>query len=88
MEIKLEIEQYSPASGVRTGKVWESGFEIITEIQKNQIVISANEAGLTSLAKILLTLAQKEVPGGCHIHLDENTCLENGSQEFIIVKTT
>ncbi len=49
--------------------------------------LSANKAGLTSLAIQLLTLAQDNVPAGCHIHYDKFNSLEDGSIELVIQKT-
>ena len=50
------------------------------------VVVTANKAGLLSLAKQLLFLAQDEVPMGYHFHLDETNSLEQGSLELIIQK--
>ena len=66
---------------------WEDGFVIKSEEDGyGPVVISANSAGLVSLARILLTLAQDNVPEYEHLHLDEYGCLEPGSKELIIVK--
>lgn len=66
---------------------WENGFAIKCDIDKyNNVVLSANSAGLISLARHLLTLAQSDVPEYTHIHLDEYDSLESGSKELIIVK--
>ncbi len=65
---------------------WESGFSIQCSVEDSIIVLSANSAGLISLAKHLLTLAQNEVPQNTHIHLDEYNSLEEGSQEIIVIK--
>ncbi len=83
-ELKLNIPKYSRESGAVSS--WEDGFMIRTEVINDQIVISANQAGLISLAKHLLFLAQNETPAGCHYHLDECNSLENGSKEIIIAK--
>lgn len=64
---------------------WEDGFEIRVKSDGKKIIISANRAGLISLAKIINTLSE-ELPGS-HIHLDENNSLEDGSAELIIEKT-
>ncbi|QIL42405.1 hypothetical protein G7074_25970 [Pedobacter sp. HDW13] len=83
-ELKLNIPQYSRESGAVCN--WEDGFIIRTDVVNDQIVISANQAGLISLAKHLLFLAQNETPLDCHYHLDEYNSLENGSKEIIISK--
>lgn len=83
MEIKLTIPEYSD-QGLKFE--WENGFEIKAGINGGEIVISANKAGLISLAKHMLTLAQDVVPVGYHMHFDEYNSLEDGSIELIIEK--
>ena len=61
---------------------WKDGFEIRVRIDKNTVTISANQAGLQSLAKQLTALA--EAAPGSHIHYDEYNSLEAGSAEMII----
>ena len=61
---------------------WEDGFEIRTEAHDGEMVISANRAGLVSLANILLALAEER--SGAHIHLDEHNSLEDGSLGLVI----
>lgn len=84
MEIKLNIPEYNPDQGLKS--TWEDGFEIESRIIDNEIVISANQAGLISLAKQLLTLAQAEVPTGAHFHYDDSNSLEESSKGLIIQK--
>ena len=61
---------------------WEEGFSLTVKTEKDAVVISANKAGLRSLANHLNTLAD-EAPGG-HFHLDEFNSLEDGSSELIV----
>ena len=61
---------------------WEEGFTISTRVANGAIVLSANEAGLRSLANICLALADES--RAAHIHLDEFNALEDGSAELII----
>lgn len=84
MVIMLEIPEYDKTEGLKSH--WEYGFEITVNESKNNILISANKAGLISLAIQLLTLAQDTVPPGVHIHYDEHNSLENGSKELVIEK--
>ena len=84
MIIHVNVPDYTPATGLKNN--WESGFEISVKKQIDAICISANRAGLMSLANFFLTLAQENVPPGCHMHLDEYGGLEEGSIELIIVK--
>lgn len=51
-------------------------------LEDSTVTISANKAGLHSLASILNTLAQEQP--GSHIHLDEYNSLEEHSAELII----
>ena len=84
MLITLEIPQYNSENGFKFE--WEKEFEIITKIENEEIIISANRAGLVSLAKQLLSLAQENIPSGYHIHFDEYNSLEKGSFELVIEK--
>jgi hypothetical protein len=67
---------------------WEENFKIVTKIDFEQktIGIEANNAGLISLARHLLELAQSSVPAGYHFHLDDYGGLEKGSYELVIGK--
>ena len=65
---------------------WEDSFAIATRIEVDgAIVISANAAGLRSLANHLLVLADDETKGG-HLHFDEYNSLEDNSVELIVEK--
>ena len=62
---------------------WEPGFEIHVSVDDHgAVLVSANRAGLVSLANHLMALAQ-ERPGG-HFHLDEHNALEEGSVELVV----
>jgi len=84
VEVKLKIPKYDDEVGLQSS--WIDGFILKTDIVENQIQIHANKAGLISLAKQLLYLAQDETPIGCHCHLDDYNSLETGSNELIISK--
>ncbi len=84
MQITIDIPTYNPNNGIKLN--WQDNFEIVTKSEAGDIIITANKAGLISLATHLLTLAQDEVPSGCHIHYDETNSLENGSVELVIQK--
>ena len=85
MNVLMKITEYDPKQGMRFN--WEHGFSIETRIDKNAVIISANEAGLRSLANHLITLAQKTIPSEYHFHLDDSNGLEEGSCELIIEKS-
>ncbi len=61
---------------------WEPDFSIRVRTDGRETTISANKAGLQSLASHLLQLAEGK-PGD-HLHLDEHNSLEDGSTELII----
>ena len=65
---------------------WEDGFEIRVKAEAGCALVSANRAGLRSLAGILLALAEEPRPGA-HIHLEAYNSLEDGSDELILEKT-
>lgn len=66
---------------------WKDGFLIeVTLPSSGGVVITANDAGLISLANHLLMLSNSSVPNGYHLHFDELNSLEDGSCELIIEK--
>jgi hypothetical protein len=67
MQVELSIPPYDRTSGL--SYEWDEGFEIAVRVEAGEVVISANQAGLTSLARHLLTLAQTAAPDGSHLHL-------------------
>ena len=82
-KIELEIPDYNKYIGLQYS--WEDGYNISTDLQDNAVVISANKAGLISLAKQMLTLANAPYDGA-HFHYDDYGCLEEGSLEIIICR--
>jgi hypothetical protein len=84
LDIKLEIPDYDPNCGIKYK--WELNFDIEIKSENKTIILTANSAGLRSLANHFLNLAQKEVPSGTHLHFDEYNALEEGSLELIIQK--
>ncbi len=63
---------------------WEDDYKISVRAENGATVISANKAGLISLAKQFTALAAED--GRNHYHLDEHNSLEEGSSELIIEK--
>lgn len=83
-EVRLKINTYSEDTGFSFA--WEDGFEITTLTDGDEIRILANKAGLISIAKNLIALAENEVPKHHHLHLDDLNSLEEGSIDLIIEK--
>ena len=83
MKKEVEIMKYNANNGLEL--CWEENYVI--EVKKeDDVIIIANNEGLISLAKHLLTLAQEEVPYGVHIHFDQYNSLESESVDLIIEK--
>lgn len=80
----INIPNYTKERGVEYS--WIENFEIEVQLGDNGVKICANSAGLSSLANLLLGLAQESVPNGYHLHLDEYNSLEEGSLELLIQK--
>jgi len=79
--VTVEVLTYDPAYGV--GTWWDDETVLRAEVwetPERTVVISGNPAGLRSLARHLLTLAQDAVPDGRHLDFD-TYCgwLEEGS---------
>lgn len=83
-KIILDIPDYNSEKGLTS--TWEENFSINCNMRNGEVIISANQQGLISIAKQLLTLAQNNVSSGCHYHFDEFNSLESGSCELIITK--
>ncbi|MGW0627099.1 Imm32 family immunity protein [Streptomyces sp. NPDC002758] len=55
--------------GITRVFTWEEGARIEVRNLGGEIVVEANAAGLKTLARHLLTLAQDGTPDGTHLHL-------------------
>ncbi|MEK2479129.1 Imm32 family immunity protein [Streptomyces noursei] len=75
MEQVIVTPDYRPEEGLRFS--WDEGFEIMVSVTRSEALIKANRAGLTSLARHLLTLAQEGVSDGAHIHLTADQEIES-----------
>ena len=82
--LKIEIDVPDYSNGLRME--WEDDWVISSKIDDETVIITANRPGLVSLARLLLTLADEQVPSGNHWHLDTYCGLEEGSCELIIEK--
>jgi hypothetical protein len=69
--VSVQIAEYSSGTGVATW--WDDGACLRVEVESSPeptVVISGNPAGLVSLARHLLCLAQSGVPDGSHLNFD------------------
>jgi hypothetical protein len=80
----IDVPEYDAERGLRTD--WDDGFEVSVRLEGDQVVVSGNAAGLRSLARDLLVLAQDSTPQGHHLHLDDSNSLEDGSIELVLEK--
>lgn len=86
MEQVVKIRKYTLETGVVLD--WEDeDYSICASVQENSVLIRADAAGLTILARYLLTLAQEGVAAGNHVHLDEFAVLDPGSAELILERS-
>ncbi len=63
---------------------WEEDARINVRNIGAEIVVEANAAGLRTLARHLLTLAEDGTPDGSHLHLEESNGLEEGSAGLVL----
>lgn len=82
--LSLNVPDYSPEGGLSAE--WDAGFEIALRIEDGQVYLQANNAGLRSLARLLLGLTVDGVQDGHHWHLDDLNSLEDGSAPRTVMK--
>lgn len=83
-DVTIHVPDYDPHRG--TLLEWDDDHRIRVDADGAKITIEANPAGLRSLARHLLTLAQEEGPADNHLHLDESNGLDEGSDGLTIVR--
>lgn len=71
----MNLTPYDPQRGLRFD--WDDGFEIALQVHDAEVHLTANRAGLLSLARHLMTLAQTDVPSGHHLHLTAHQELDS-----------
>ena len=81
MKITLELPEYD---GRATDVIWEEDAAVRVAADHGAVVLSANRAGLTALAKQMLYL--RDLPAGCHVHYDGAFLCEGSGQELILEK--
>lgn len=75
MEYVIRVPERDPTNGLQFE--WDNGFEIEVNVSDSEISIRANEAGLISLSRHLLTLAQPSTDTGSPIHLTADMEIES-----------
>ncbi|TDD44435.1 hypothetical protein E1263_40675 [Kribbella antibiotica] len=75
MLVSIEVPEYDVERGLTFE--WDDGFVIEVDVSGTEVVVSANRAGLVSLARHLLVLAQDGVPSGHHVHLTADQEIES-----------
>ncbi|MEW9531124.1 hypothetical protein [Microbispora sp. NPDC049125] len=85
MGVTVEIREYVKNRGIEL--VWDDLAEVSVSRGVDGVIILANRAGLETLARHLLTIAQDGVETGSHIHLDEYSGLEDGSVALIMERS-
>ena len=82
MKITLELPDYD---GRATDVIWEEDASVRLDAGHGEVVLSANRAGLTALAKQMLYLADESLPAGSHVHYDD-LLLDEGSNRALIIE--
>ena len=63
---------------------WTENYRLWVRLTGDEVVIQGNAAGLETLARHLLTLAQDRVTSGSHLHLEDSNGLEQGSASLVL----
>ncbi len=69
--------------------LWDGGEAISVSVERNnnnEVLIKANKAGLVTLARHLLTLAEDSIEDRSHLHLDPETGVNAESAPLILEK--
>lgn len=85
MKIIVDIPQYD---GNGLDIIWDAGSKYTINVQENNVVISANQSGLVSLAKQMLYMAHNNLPTGSHVHYDDFFTKVNNGLDLVIEKKT
>jgi hypothetical protein len=71
----VHVPDYRPSGGLQFS--WDDDFEIAVSVSSTEVTIKANRAGLVTLARHLLTLAQEGVHEGAHLHMTADQEIES-----------
>ncbi|GAA1225556.1 hypothetical protein GCM10009665_14990 [Kitasatospora nipponensis] len=84
MPLTASTTMAASADGVSRVFSWEQDARINVRNLGAEIVIEANAAGLRTLARHVLTLAEAGTPDGSHLHLEDSNGLEEGSVGLVL----
>ncbi len=84
MRVEIDVPEYSSHDGFRLA--FEDDYTITAHIENGRVLIQADQGGLTSLARFLLTLAQPVVPVGYYFDLDDWGGLGQGACRLVFQK--
>ena len=82
MNITLELPDYD---GRATDVIWDEEAAVSMDVGNGEVVLSANRAGLTALAKQMLYL--RDLPAGSHVHYDDAFLTAHAGMELIVEKS-
>lgn len=82
--VEVEIPDDDPRDGFKFN--WTDGHEFDSAFEDGELVITANQAGLLSLANHLINLADDKWPSGHHFHFDVGVELDEGAIPVVFVK--
>lgn len=80
----MEVPEYDGVRGLAFE--WDDGFSLEVGVSGTEVVLSGNQAGLISLARHLLVLAQADVPAGHHVHFTAGQEIES-SVDLVLERT-
>ncbi|HEY7584548.1 MAG TPA: hypothetical protein VIB78_13130 [Acidimicrobiia bacterium] len=87
MDMTIDVIEYDNRRGLEFA--WDNSFSIAVVQRSHGVEIVANRAGLISLARVLLTMAQDSIdlPRPFDIELDESNALEDDSLPLRLIRT-
>jgi hypothetical protein len=67
----IDIPSYD---GDSVDDFWEHSGKISVDVQRDDVILSANKTAMVSFAKQLLYFANNDLPNGSHVHFDSFFC--------------
>jgi len=85
MRITIDVPDHTDEEGIPI--VFEDEYHIRVWFDISSVVVEANQSGMITLARTLLSLACNDVPSGYHIHLDSGFVLGDDSVNLTLMRT-